>query len=59
MGEPTPELSYETEQEKALRISIAANQQETTRPMGGYNEAPPTHTPHEESIINIQIPYDI
>ena len=57
MGEPTPELSYETEQEKALWVSMVANQQETTRPIGGYNEAPPTHTPHEESIINIQIPY--
>ena len=42
MGEPTPELSYETEQEKALRVSRAADQQETTRAMGGYNEAPPT-----------------
>jgi len=26
--------------------------------MGGYNEAPPIHAPHKESIINIQIPYD-
>jgi len=33
MGEPTPELSYKTEQEKALWVSMAANQQETTRPL--------------------------
>ena len=32
MGELTPELSYKTEQEKALRVSIVADQQETTRP---------------------------
>jgi len=31
MGEPTPELSYKTEQEKALQISMAADQQETIR----------------------------
>ena len=59
MGEPTPELSYETEQEKALQVSMAADQQETTRPRDGYNEAPLTHATHEESIINIQIPYDM
>ena len=58
MGELTPELPYKTEQEKALWVSRVANQQKTTRPMGGYNEAPPIHAPHEESIINIQIPYD-
>ena len=38
---------------------MAADQQETMRPRDGYNEAPPTYTTHEESIINIQIPYDI
>jgi len=59
MGELTPELSYETEQEKALRVSITANQQEPMRPVGGYNEAPSTHAPHEKSIINIQLPYDM
>ena len=59
MGEPTPELSYEIEQEKALQISMAVDQQETTRPMGGYNKALPTHAPHKKSIINIQIPHNI
>jgi len=59
IGELTPELSYETEQENALWISMVANQQEPTRPVGGYNEAPSTHAFHEESIINIQLPYDI
>jgi len=59
MGELTPELSYEIEQEKVLRVSMAADQQKTTRPMSGYNEAPPTHTLHEESIINIQLPYNM
>jgi len=38
---------------------MAADQQETMRPTGDYNEAPPTHAPHEESIINIQLLYDM
>jgi len=59
MRELTPELSYETEQEKALWISMAADQQEPMRPMGGHNEAPSTHAPHEKSINNIQLPYDM
>ena len=37
--EPTPELSYETEQEKAIRVSMAANQQDSTRPSCVHNEA--------------------
>jgi len=57
--EPTPELSYETEQEKALRVGMAANYQETMRPSGGYNKASPTHVPYEENVINIQLPYDL
>jgi len=38
---------------------MVADQQEPMRPMGGYNEAPSTHAPHEKSIINIQLPYDM
>jgi len=38
---------------------MAADQQEPPRPVDGYNEAPSTHTSHEESIINIQLPYDM
>jgi len=52
------ELSYETEQEKALRVSIAANHQETMRPLNVHNEAPPTQAPHEEEVINIQLSYN-
>ena len=52
------ELSYETEQEKALQVGMAANLQETTRPLPIRNEIPPTHAPHEEEVINIQLPYD-
>ena len=52
------ELSYETEQEKALWVGMAANQQETTRPLPVRNEVPPTHAPHKEEVINIQLPYD-
>jgi len=37
--ESQPEMSYETEQEKAIRVSMAANQQETTRPTNVHNEA--------------------
>ena len=38
--EPTPELSYETEQKKAIQVSMAANQQDSTRPSCVHNEAP-------------------
>jgi len=54
----TSELSYKTEQEKALRTSKAADQQDPMRPTSGNNEAFPTHVYHKESIINIQLPYD-
>ena len=37
------ELSYEAEQEKAIQVSMAANQQETTRPMNVHSEASPSH----------------
>ena len=56
--ELTPELSYETEQEKALWVDMAANHQDTTRPSDGVNKASPTHALHEEDVINIQLPYD-
>ena len=56
------ELSYETEQERNIRVSMATNQQTNqqapTRPLSGNNEANPTHGQHEENVINIQIPYD-
>jgi len=48
-----PEMSNEIEQEKAIRISMAANQQETTRPTNVYNKAPPSHAQHEGESINI------
>ena len=54
----TPELSYETEQEKTLHTSKAADQQDPMRPMSGNNEASPIHASHKESIINIQLPYN-
>ena len=38
--ELNPELSYKAEQEKAIWVSMAANQQETTRPSSVHNEAP-------------------
>ena len=57
------ELSYETEHERAIRVSMAANQQanqqEPMRPLGGNNEAKSTHVQHEDDDINIQIPYDL
>jgi len=52
------ELSYETEQEKALRVGIAANQQKTPRPTDVNNEATPSHAQHEDNVINIQLPYN-
>ena len=52
------ELSYKTEQEKAIRVGMAANQQESTRSHNANNEASPTHVPHEDDFINIQLLYD-
>ena len=52
------ELSYETEQEKVLRIGKTTNQQETSRPPVPNNEATPSHVSHKDDIINIQLPYD-
>ena len=52
------ELFYEIEQEKALRIGKATNQQDTTRPLAFNNEATPSHVPHKDNVINIQLPYD-
>ena len=52
------ELSYKTEQENASRIGKATNQQDTTRPPATNNEATPLHVPHEDDVINIQLPYD-
>ena len=53
-----PVLSYETEQEMAIRVSMAANQQAPTRLHNVNNEATPTHARHEDDVINIQLPYD-
>jgi len=51
-------LSYETEQEKAQRVGMAANQQDSMRPLHVHNKAPPTHSQLKEGVINIQLPYD-
>ena len=53
------ELSYKTKQENAIRVSMAANYQESSRPQNVNNEAPPTHVLHEDDIINIQLLYDL
>ena len=52
------ELSYETEQEKALRVGMAANQQETSRPTDFNNKATPSYVQHDDDVINIQLSYD-
>ena len=52
------ELSYETEQEKEMRIGKTTNQQDTSRPPTINNEATPSHCTHEEDVINIQLLYD-
>ena len=53
-----PDLSYKTEQEKALRIGKAANPLTNTRPPDVNNEATPSCDIHEDDIINVQLPYD-
>ena len=58
IGDSTPELSYKIEQEKILRVSKAADQQEPIKSMDGNNETPPTYVSHKKSIINIQLSYD-
>ena len=52
------ELSYETEQEKALRIGRATIQQDTIRPPAVNNEATLSNVSHKDDVINIQLPYD-
>ena len=52
------ELSYETEQEKTMRIGKATIQQDNTRSLATNNEANPPHGIHEDDVINIQLPYD-
>ena len=54
----SPELSYETEQDKALRKGKAADPENYTRPTGGNNKATPYNGNHEDDIINVQLPYD-
>ena len=58
IGDSIPELLYKIEQEKALCVSKAADQQELMRLMGRNNEALPTYASNKESIINIQLPYN-
>ena len=53
-----PKLFYETEQEKALWTSKAADLQDPMRTTKGNNEAFPPHVHHKDSVINIQLPYD-
>ena len=52
------ELSYKTEQEKAIRVSMVANQQEFVRPYDVNNKATPTYISNEDNTINIQLSYD-
>ena len=54
----SPELSYETEQDNALRSGKAADSENNTRPTGVNNEATPANGNHEDDIINVQLPYD-
>ena len=53
-----PELSYETEQERALRVGEATHPKTNTRATGVNNEANPNRVSHEVDVINVQLPYD-
>jgi len=53
-----PELSYKTEQDKALRLGKTADPENNTRPTGVNNEATPANGNHEDDIINVQPLYD-
>ena len=52
------ELFYETEQKKTFRISKVANQQNHIRTKDRNIEATAAHGIYDESVINIQLPYD-
>ena len=54
----SPELSYETEQDKAIRLGKANNPETNTRPTGVHNEATPVNETLEDDVINIQLPYN-
>ena len=54
----SPELSYETEQDKVLRTGKAADSENYMRPTGVNNEATPNNGNLEDDIINVQLPYD-
>jgi len=54
----SPELSYETEQDKAIRLGKVTDLETNTRPTGGNNEATPMNGIHKDDIINVQLPYD-
>ena len=58
MENRSPELSYETEQKKALRIGKAANILNNMRSPNVSIEATPPNGLHEDNIINVQLPYD-
>jgi len=57
-GDMAPELSYENEQDKALWTSKVADLQDTMRTLTGNNEANQSYVNHEESVFNVQLPYD-
>ena len=54
----SPQLSYEKTQEKELRLGKATNLPDNTRSPATNDEAAPTHAPHAEDVINIQLQYD-
>ena len=56
--DPTPALSYKTEQKRTLHFSKAAEQQKHTRTNGGNIEATVAHSTEDKGIINIQLQYD-
>jgi len=51
-------LSHRTVQKKVFCISKAADQQDYTRTKEGNIEATAAHGTYNESIINIQLPYN-
>ena len=52
------ELLYETEQEKALRMSKVPIQQDITRPPAVNNKASLPNVLYKDNVINIQISYN-
>ena len=55
----TPDLSYETEQERVLCFNKMAEQQKYMRTNNENNETTTVHSTKDKGVINIQLQYNL